>query len=121
LICVCVGGKYGWVGGKLYNITMEGESLVRLQSLLGDKERLMDAITKLLGDLLSETQGLPRQATAFDCKQIPAIAIRDYLRRTSPSLRHQQVRQLFRERPGRRPYLHGPVPGADLRLYYKLL
>ncbi len=60
---------------------MEGESLLRLQNLLCDKERLIDAITKLLGDLLAETQGLPRQATAFDCKQIPAIAIRDYLRR----------------------------------------
>lgn len=63
---------------------MEGESLLRLQTLLGDKDRLIDAITKLLTDLLAETQGIPRQPTPFDCKQVPAIPIRDYLRRILP-------------------------------------
>jgi hypothetical protein len=58
------------------------ESPVTLHSILADKEKLLDLITKLLGDLLTETRDIPRQPTPFDCKQIPAIAIRDYLRRT---------------------------------------
>lgn len=49
--------------------------------LLSDREQLIEAITKLLTDLLSETRSIPREATAFDCKQVPGIGIREYLRR----------------------------------------
>ena len=36
------------------------EASQELYSLLADKERLIDSITKLLGDLLAETREIPR-------------------------------------------------------------
>lgn len=49
--------------------------------LLGDKTELIRLIDRLLGDLLSETKGLRGTNSCFDCKEVPAISILEYLRR----------------------------------------
>ena len=54
--------------------------------LLEDKGRLILLIDRLLSDLLRETAHLERVASAFDCREVPAISVLDYLKRT-PTLR----------------------------------
>ena len=52
-------------------------------ALLNDKTELVHLIDRLLTDLLSETKGLPRAPSPFDCREIPAISVLDYLKRTA--------------------------------------
>ena len=50
-------------------------------ALLEDKSELIRLIDHLLRDLLSETKGLNKVASLFDCKEVPAISILEYMRR----------------------------------------
>lgn len=48
--------------------------------LLRDRGKLVVLIDRLLTDLLKETRSIKRVNSAFDCKEVPAISILDYLR-----------------------------------------
>ena len=50
-------------------------------ALLKDKTELIYLIDKLLSDLLAETKGVERSPSPFDCKDVPAISILEYLKR----------------------------------------
>jgi hypothetical protein len=55
---------------------------VHLTKLLGDSGVLIELIDKLLTDILQDTRQLERGSSAFHCKEVPAISVGDYLRRT---------------------------------------
>jgi hypothetical protein len=58
---------------------MDKESVDRF-ALLSDKTELIYLIDKLLTDLLSETKNLEKSTSGFDCKDVPAISVLDYLK-----------------------------------------
>ncbi len=57
-------------------------SMQKKINILEDRELLLKLMSKLLNNLLTETQNLPRKKSAFDCRNVPTISIHDYLLRT---------------------------------------